>query len=173
MSCVCGQPAFAPDKVGSTWPRRARLGPSVPTIERGRNWGCGVYDATMAVVGLNDPVRTAALLEQLEPYRLLDCVWESMQYHGAVVHHMGRLSMVSEHFDDAIEHLEEAELRYAQLGSPPWLVLARHDLSVSLRRRGRPEDRGRATQLELAVAADAARLGMTGVVARTGSDVVR
>lgn len=26
------------------------LGPSVPAIERGRNWGCGVDDATMAVV---------------------------------------------------------------------------------------------------------------------------
>ena len=137
------------------------LVPSVPTIEHGRNWGCGVHDATMAVVGLNDSLRAAALLEQLRPYRLLDCVWESLQYHGAVVHHMGRLSMVTEDFDDAIDCLEEAELRYEQLNSPPWLVLAHHDLSQALRRRGQPTDRRRAEQLELSVTRDATLLGMT------------
>ena len=79
----------------------AAIGACGLPIERGRSWGVGVADATTAITRLNDRALAAQLLEQLEPYHHLDCIFDFLQYRGAVVHHTGRLLITCERFEDA------------------------------------------------------------------------
>jgi hypothetical protein len=130
-------------------------------IEHGRSWGVGVADATAAMTRLNDHARAAELVVQLEPYRDLDCIFDFLQYRGAVVHHMGRLLTTCERFDEAVNHLKEAQTRYARLGSPPWQVVVSGDLARALRGRSHAGDDAVATELELDAHARGRALGMT------------
>ena len=139
----------------------AAIGASRLPIEHGRSWGVGVADATTAITRLNDRERGAQLLEELEPYHHLDCIFDFLQYRGAVVHHTGRLLITCERFDDAAEHLVEAGKRYEQLGSPPWQTLASRDLARALRGRAHPGDEHLAIDLEVHVRRETQRLGMT------------
>ena len=91
-------------------------------------------DATTAIVHLDDPDRAEALLEQLWPYRDLDCTFETIQYRGAVAHHIGRLLTTCKRNNEAVEQLAKAHERYTALGSPPWLAIAERD--IALARRG-------------------------------------
>ena len=110
------------------------LGPAGTPLEHGRNWGGAVEDATTAIVHLDDPDRAEALLEQLWPYCDLDCTLETIQYRGAVAHHIGRLLTTCKRNDEAVEQLAKAHDRYTALGSPPWLAIVERD--IALARRG-------------------------------------
>ncbi len=129
-------------------------------IERGRSWGVGVADATTAITRLNDRALAEQLLGELEPYHHLDCVFDFLQYRGAVVHHTGRLLITCERFEDAAEDLAEAGERYERLASPPWQALARRDLARAFRGRARPGDEELAIDLESHVRRETERLGM-------------
>ena len=113
---------------------RAAIGGCGLPIERGRSWGVGVADATTAITRLNDRALAEQLLGELQPYHHLDCVFDFLQYRGAVVHHTGRLLITCERFEDAVEDLAEAGERYERLASPPWQALARRDLAASIPR---------------------------------------
>ena len=139
---------------------RAAIGVCGLPIEHGRSWGVGVADATTAITRLNDRALAAQLLEELEPYHHLDCIFDFLQYRGAVVHHTGRLLITCERFEDAVEHLVEAGERYERLASPPWQALARRDLARALRGRAHPGDEDLAIDLEAHVRREAERLGM-------------
>ena len=155
----------------------AALGKGVPIIDLGRNWGVGVAETTEAIVRLDDPVRAASLLAQLEPYTHLDCVFDWVQYRGAIVHHMGRLLNTARRFDDAITRLHEARTRYEQLRSPPWLVLVERDLARALRGRAGPGDETCASTFETHAAKRRACWACQRPKAhrcpRTGSDAAR
>ncbi len=138
----------------------AALGSRVPTIELGHMWGWSVDEATTAIVHLDDPVRAHALLGQLQPYRHLDCIFDWMQHRGAVIHHIGRLLIVCGRYAEAVEALSRAIERYQRLHSPPWLVVARHDLARALHGRARPGDLDHAARLDTSIASTAARLGI-------------
>ncbi len=138
----------------------AALGSGMPTIDLDHYWGWSVDEATTAVVHLDDPVRAGALLGQLQPYRHLDCTFDWLQHRGAVIHHTGRLLIVSGRFTEAVDALTQAIDRYQRLHSPPWLVVARHDLTRALRGRAGPGDHDNAARLEASLASEAARLGI-------------
>jgi hypothetical protein len=109
---------------------------------------------------LNDRALAEQLLAELEPYHHLDCVFDFLQYRGAVVHHAGRLLMTCERFADAAEDLAEAAERYERLASPPWQTLATRDLARAFRGRARPGDEELAIDLESQVRRETERLGM-------------
>ncbi len=136
------------------------LGSGVPTIELGHMWGWSVDEATTAIVHLDDQLRADALLEQLQPYRHLDCIFDWLQHRGAVTHHIGRLLVVCGRYAEAVDALTHAIDRYQRLHSPPWLVVAGHDLARALRGRAQPGDHHRAARHDASLISQAARLGM-------------
>jgi hypothetical protein len=126
----------------------------------GRSWGVGVADSTTVITRLNDRALAEQLLGELQPYHHLDCVFDFLQYRGAVVHHTGRLLITCERFEDAVADLAEAGERYERLASPPWQTLARRDLARAFRGRARPGDEELAIDLESHVRRETDRLGM-------------
>ena len=60
-----------------------------------------------------------------------DCTFETIQYRGAVAHHIGRLLTTCKRNHEAVEQLSKAHARYTVLGSPPWLAKAERDLALA------------------------------------------
>ena len=122
---------------------------------------CGYAFGLAVAAALGESEDAAALYDLLAPYRGRHVAsgMTAMVYFGPVelwlgvgAGHLGRL-------DDAVAHLERAELACAENGAAAFRVEAQHELARALMARGRPGDVERARSVLAAARAKAAALG--------------
>lgn len=130
-------------------------------------WLTATTSLCEAAAELGDADGGGRLYAELEPYADRLVQWIFTGSAGSVQRALGRAAAVAGRHDDAREHFEAALTRHAQLEAPALLARTRCDYGELLL-RGEQPDHPKANQLLCAAAADARRLGMTGVAARAG-----
>jgi hypothetical protein len=139
----------------------------IETRSRTMLWLTATTSLCEAAAELGDADGGAQLYAELEPYADRLVQWSFTGNAGCVRRALGRAAAVAGRHDDAREHFEAALARHAQLQAPALLARTQCDYGEILL-QGPQADHPRATQLLRAAAADASRLGMTGVAARAG-----
>jgi len=119
------------------------------------NWLLTLFCVVEAADRLGEPGAAEIAYPLLLPYAGLPVMGSlAVACFGPVDRVLGLAARTTRHLDDAVAHLEAAVEAGRRLGNRPMLALTRGDLGVTLLRRGRAGDAGRAAAL-LGVAAAA------------------
>jgi tetratricopeptide (TPR) repeat protein len=144
------------------------LADELPERPRDGLWLPAVAVAALAAARLREPVAAARLYQALAPYRdqvVVGTMPHPVVCFGSASLYLGLLAAVSSRWSEAGDHFEAAIAVNNRLGAAPLLARARYGLARMLLARGRAGDRVRAAELLDQALADAAAIGMAGVVA--------
>ncbi|MEU4091662.1 AAA family ATPase [Streptomyces sp. NPDC026673] len=142
-----------------------RLLPAVLT-GTGPRWIGALADLAAVASRTGGPAAATDLYDTLLPYRGRLVVWGGANtVTGPVDDYLGRLAARLDRTEAALGHLDAAAELSRRLGALPWLARTLAARAEVLHRRGRTDDRERATEDVAQARSIAERLGMSGLLA--------
>jgi tetratricopeptide (TPR) repeat protein len=129
-------------------------------------WLASMCNLAQVCAYLSDSERAVALYETLLPFAGRSiAVGSCSAFYGLVSRYVGLLAATMSRWDEAAGHFEYCLASCRRMGARPTEVDAQYDYAAMLLKRGRPEDRTKASLLLEQALATATKLGMAKISA--------
>jgi eukaryotic-like serine/threonine-protein kinase len=116
-------------------------------IPRDWNWIPSMFVLADVSADLRDTNRAATIYRLLTPYASRNAMLGNVYSYGSVNYELGRLAMVTNHFDEAGAHFEAALIANKRIRSAVWVAYTQQEYANLLIRRAREDDTDRAVEL--------------------------
>jgi tetratricopeptide (TPR) repeat protein len=129
-------------------------------------WLASMCNLAQVCAYLSDSERAVALYETLLPFAGRSiAVGSCSAFYGLVSRYVGLLAATMSRWDEAAGHFEYCLASCRRMGARPTEVDTQYDYAAMLLKRGRPEDRTKASLLLEQALATATKLGMAKISA--------